>query len=238
MRRIGFSTGALARGDFRGALRMLADKDANAVELSALRQEELVPLIEAVESVDLSKFKYVSFHAPSSMEPAFEQTALKLLEGIALRRWPIIVHPNVMFMRAEWERLGDCLCIENMDKRKPVGQTADDLTRIFAGLPDASFCFDIGHARQVDPTMSEAYSILLRFGSRIRQIHVSEVNSQSHHDCLSAESIFAFQKISHLLPLDAPVILESRVEESAINHEIHNALEALSVRSLLASAGD
>lgn len=35
MRIIGFSTGALSRGDYRQALEMLADKDVNAVELSA-----------------------------------------------------------------------------------------------------------------------------------------------------------------------------------------------------------
>ena len=34
------------------------------------------------------------------------------------RGWAIIVHPNVMYRRQEWARLGDRLCIENMDKRK------------------------------------------------------------------------------------------------------------------------
>ena len=45
MRRVGFSTGALARGDFRRALQMLAGKNVSAVELSALRQDELMPLV-------------------------------------------------------------------------------------------------------------------------------------------------------------------------------------------------
>jgi hypothetical protein len=238
MRCVGFSTGALARGDFRRALQMLADKNLCAVELSALRQEELVPLVEALERLDLSTFDYVSFHAPSAMERSFEQTALSLLERVASREWPIIVHPDAMFTPSEWARLGSCLCIENMDKRKPIGQTAKDLAEIFDMLPRASLCFDIGHARQVDPTMSEASSILYRFGGRIRQLHVSEVNSQSQHDCLSVESIFAFQKVSHLVPVNVPVILETRVEESAIDDEIQNALDALSTERLLASTGD
>lgn len=217
---------------------MLADKNLCAVELSALRQEELVPLVEALERLDLSTFDYVSFHAPSAMERSFEQTALSLLERVASHEWPIIVHPDAMFMPSEWARLGGCLCIENMDKRKPIGQTAKDLAKIFDMLPRASLCFDIGHARQVDPTMSEASSILYRFGGRIRQLHVSEVNSQSQHDCLSVESILAFQKVSHLVPVNVPVILESRVEESAIDDEIQNALDALSTERLLASTGD
>jgi len=238
MRCVGFSTGALARGDFRRALQMLADKNTCAVELSALRQEELVPLLDELEHLDLGAFDYVSFHAPSSMERSFEQTALRLLERVASRKWPIIVHPDAMFMPPEWARLGNCLCIENMDKRKPIGQTAKDLTKIFALLPHASLCFDIGHARQIDPTMSEASSILHHFGGRIRQLHVSEVNSKSQHGPLSIESILTFQRVSHLVPANVPMILESRVEESAIDDEIQNALDALNTERLLVSAGD
>jgi sugar phosphate isomerase/epimerase len=143
-----------------------------------------------------------------------------------------------MYNPSEWRRLGNCLCIENMDKRKPIGQTAKDLAEIFETVPDASFCFDIGHARQVDPTMSEASAILHRFRDRIRQLHVSEVNTQSKHDPLSFESILAFHKVSHLVPADVPVILESKVQESEINGEIESALNALRVDNVLALTGD
>jgi hypothetical protein len=238
MRCIGFSTGALARDDFRGALQMLTGKNVSAVELSALRQDELVPLVEQLDQLDLSPFKYVSFHAPSSMEQSFEPLAVELLLQVAARKWPIVVHPNAMYNPTDWRRLGSCLCIENMDKRKPIGQTARNLAEIFETVPDASLCFDIGHARQVDPTMSEASAILHRFRDRIRQLHVSEVNTQSKHDPLSFESILAFHKVSHLVPVDVPVILESRVEESEINGEIQSALSALSVDNLLALTGD
>jgi hypothetical protein len=238
MRCIGFSTGALARSDFRRALQMLTGKNVSAVELSALRQDELVPLIEQLELLDLSPFKYISFHAPSSMERSFEPLALELLQQVAARKWPIIVHPDAMCTPSEWRRLGDCLCVENMDKRKPIGQTAKHLAEIFETVPDASLCFDIGHARQVDPTMSEASAILHQFRHRIRQLHVSEVNTQSKHDPLSFESILAFHKVSHLVPVDVPVILESKVEESEINGEIESALNALSADNLLALTGD
>jgi hypothetical protein len=238
MRHIGFSTGALALGDFRAALEMLAGTDSTAVELSALRQNELGPLVEELDGLDLGQFAYVSFHAPSSIEPAFEAAALRLLEQVALRGWPVIVHPDAMYARQEWMRLGNCLCIENMDKRKPIGQTANDLAEIFEDLPNASLCFDIGHARQVDPTMSEASEILQRFRDRIKQLHVSEVNTQSKHDSLSLESTLAFQRVSHLVPADVPIILESRVEESEINEEMRIALAALDPAAQLAVAGD
>ena len=78
-------------------------KDVNAVELSAL-QEELKPLIEELENLDLGKLQYMAFHAPSSLEPSFEGAALKLLEHVAGRGWPIIVHPNVMYNVEAWAK--------------------------------------------------------------------------------------------------------------------------------------
>jgi hypothetical protein len=163
---------------------------------------------------------------------------LELLAQVAARKWPIIVHPDAMHTPAEWARLGDCLCIENMDKRKPIGQTAKSLAEIFKILPRASLCFDIGHARQVDPTMTEAWTMLRSFRERIAQLHVSEVNTQSRHDRLSLESVLAFQRVSHLIPVNVPVILESRVEEDEIDEEIQNALNALSAENLLTVTGD
>jgi hypothetical protein len=217
---------------------MLAGKNVSAVELSALRQDELMPLVMQLGELDLTSFDYISFHAPSSIEQSFELKALELLEEVAARKWPIIVHPDAMHTPSDWSRLGECLCIENMDKRKAVGQTAQDLKRYFDLLPKASLCFDIGHARQVDPTMSEAAAILRSFRGRIRQLHVSEVNTQSKHDALSLESILAFQKVSHVIPADCPAILESRVEEAQIEEEIQNVLKSLSTESLLALTGD
>ena len=65
MRRIGFSTGALARGDFRSALDILQRHKIDVVELSALRVSELAPLVQAIPDLDLSEFTFVSIHAPS-----------------------------------------------------------------------------------------------------------------------------------------------------------------------------
>lgn len=238
MRSIGFSTGALARSDVRMALVMLRDKPVTAIELSALRQDELQPLVEQLDDLDLTRFQYTAFHAPSSIDPAFEPKAIRLLEEVASRGWPIITHPDAIHEPSEWARFGDILCIENMDKRKAIGQTARDLTKIFACLPEASFCFDMGHARQVDPTMSEATMILQTFRTRLKQLHVSEVNAQSKHDPLSFESMLAFNKVSHLVPATTPIILESRVAEKDIAEELAHAFQALNDDRALALAGD
>jgi hypothetical protein len=71
MRTAGFSTGALARGDYRHALEMLSDKPVTAVELSALRQDELRPLVEDLDNLNLRRFSYLAFHAPSLIRPFF-----------------------------------------------------------------------------------------------------------------------------------------------------------------------
>jgi hypothetical protein len=86
--------------------------------------------------------------------------------------------------------------------------------------------------------MSEAWTIPQLFHNRIKQLHVSEVNTQSTHDRLSIESVLAFRRVSHLLPADAPIILESRAEETEINEEIQNALDALNPATQLAIDSD
>jgi hypothetical protein len=238
MRLIGFSTGALTRDDFRAALRILTHRHVQAVELSALRQHELIPLVEQLDNLDLDDFRYKAFHAPGVMDREFESIAIRALDQVASRHWPIIVHPDAMHNASKWAHFGDLLCIENMDKRKPIGQTVAHLAEIFKVLPRASLCFDIGHARQADPTMSEAAAILQCYKERLRELHISEVNSQSKHDPLSFESVLAFQRVAHLVPEAVPVIVESRVNEGEVDEEIENARKALSFENVLAIAGD
>jgi hypothetical protein len=227
MRPIGFSTGALAYSNFREGLRMLEHRGLQAVELSALRQGELDPLLQAIPSLDLSGFSYVSIHAPSQFEAGWEAPMREKLVGVAERGWPIVLHPDAINDFGLWRELGASICIENMDKRKPVGRSVGELAKIFAELPEAGFCFDIGHARQFDPTMTEAWLILREFGPKLRQVHVSEVNTRSKHDCLSYASVVAFQDVAHLIPGHVPLILETPVPESDIEAEIEKVRQAL-----------
>ena len=127
-------------------------------------------------------------------------------------------------MRAALKR-----AVQDLDKRKPAGRTVKELARVFEQLPEASFCFDIGHARQVDPTMTEARLILREFGTRLRQVHVSEVNTRSKHDRLSYVSMLGFQDVAHLIPAHVPLILETPVLETEMEVEIARVREALPV---------
>lgn len=229
MRPIGFSTGALALSDFRLGLAMTqSSPECSAIELSALRHPELLPLLDSLDTLDLSRFTYVSIHAPSQFPPEWEAKAARRLHAVVLSRgWPIVVHPDGLTDMALWREFGSLLCIENMDKRKPIGRTAGELARVFDRLPGASLCFDIGHARQVDPTMTEAYLILRDFGSKLRQVHVSEVNTGSRHDRLSYTTILAFQQAAHLIAECVPLILETPVGIEQMSAEIDKARQAL-----------
>ena len=51
------------------------------------------------------------------------------------------------------------LCVENMDKRKPVARTVDELEAVFGELPDAGFCLDLGHARPAAESVAQAIAV-------------------------------------------------------------------------------
>jgi hypothetical protein len=227
MQPLGFSTGALALSNFREALRMLRDQPVTALELSAIRQHELIPLLSALDEIDLSQFQYVSIHAPSSFSPEAEMAIFRDIYESRQRGWPIIIHPDTLHDFSLWKQLGDLLCVENMDKRKSAGRTVQELEYLFSEFPQASFCFDIGHARQVDTSMTEAFQMLKRFSSRLRQVHISEVNTLNKHDRLSFVSILGFQEVTHLIPPSTPVIIESMVPEDQIGAEIGRVQIAL-----------
>jgi hypothetical protein len=227
MRPVGFSTGAIANGDFRRGIEILSQSSARAIELSALRNGELIPLLDAIDSLDLSPFSYISFHAPGQFESRQEPGIVEQLKRVVPRKWPLIVHPDVIRDFGAWAAFGELLCIENMDKRKAGGRTAKELGDVFRELPDAAFCFDVGHAHQVDPTMTEAFLILEAFGDRLREVHVSKVNTTSGHDTLSFGAILAFQEVAELIPPELPVILETPASEHTIPSEMEYAVEAL-----------
>lgn len=224
---VGFSTGALALGDFELGLRLLEDKSANAVELSALRVSELPLLLaklpERVESLQ-ARYQYISFHAPSDFRD--ERGIVGQLAQVAELGWNIIVHPDTIREVEVWRELGSLICLENMDSRKATGRTAEELAAFFAKLPDAKLCFDIAHARQVDPTMTEAARILSDFGALLAEVHLSEVDGRGKHFPMSYGAKRAYEQFSDVLS-QVPNILESIVSEDRIELEIEAARRTL-----------
>ncbi len=235
---IGFSTGALFRGDVGRGVTFSRELQTDAIELSALRVRELDDLIGFADITDLSAFRYVSVHAPTDFSADDEAAVANRLRGLAERHhWFVVVHPDTIRRSELWRSLGRWLCIENMDKRKPVGRTMEELSAVLHEFPEASLCFDIAHAHQVDPTMTEAYRILRQFSHRLCQLHVSEVTSSSKHERISEMALQAYWSIASQIPNDVPVILESPVEPDEAAEEIAQAERIFTPSPARATAG-
>lgn len=227
MHTIGYSTGALAGSDVHAALRMLAFRGTGAVELSALRAHELRPLLQAIPDLDLTGFEHVSVHAPSAFTAREEPGIASALLPVAERGWRVILHPDTIHDPRCWAPFGDRVCLENMDVRKPVGRTVRELRPVFRRLPRASFCFDVAHAAQLDPSMREAARLLDAFGDRLAEVHVSELDARSRHVRLSAGGVRACQQVAGLIPPHVPAIIEAPVAPHQIGAELESSLRAL-----------
>jgi len=238
MRPIGFSTGALALGDFRGALRILQGSRTTAVELSALRDHELAPLMDALKNLELAAYNYVSVHVPSKFKSLSEAAVADALRPCHSLGIPLVVHPDVIKEPWRWAPFGSLLCIENMDKRKNTGRTLGELEPFFSTFPDATFCLDLAHARQVDSTMTEARLMLRRFGNRLRQVHMSELDAACRHEPLSFASILSSQSVATLIPEDVPIIIESMVGPKDIQRELEAVQRALAAPVREVRVGD
>lgn len=224
---IGFSTGAVARSDVRRALRLLKPLGTGAIELSALRTHELGPLLGLVHELPLGGYEHVSVHAPSAFTPAEEPAIAAALLPVAERGWRVVVHPDTLHTPRLWAGFGNRLCIENMDHRKPVGRTVRELRPVFARLPQASFCLDVAHARQCDPSMAEACRLLDAFHDRLGEVHVSELDQHSRHVRLSFAAIEAYQALAELVPAHVPAIIEAPVQPHEVEPELEASLLAL-----------
>jgi hypothetical protein len=225
MRTIGFSSGALAKGDFRQGVELQrGEPRISAVELSALREHELFPLMDSIGTLDLSGFTYVSVHAPSRIADLSEAEMADALFRLP-EEWPVVVHPQLVTDPTLWHRFGRRLCVENMDIGKRVGRTAAELRLVFEALPDAGFCLDLGHAWQMNPSMTIAWHMLDQFGDRLRQLHVSEVNSFGKHLPMGWLSREAFKRVVRFIPAETPLILETIIPPERMGQQLDYAID-------------
>lgn len=215
---------------------MLDGINVDAIELSALRIRELPGLLDFVGRADLDRFSHISVHAPTDYGADQDAVVAEKLAFFAEKGWPIVAHPDVIRDFAPWRHFGPLLFIENMDKRKPVGRTAEELERIFESLPNAKMCFDIAHARQVDTSMTEAYRIVKAFRGMIEQIHISVVNTSSKHDIISFNAAHSFRTVAFLIPRTVPAILETPAKQEQLKEQLEMAASSLDV-TLAGQAG-
>jgi hypothetical protein len=102
--------------------------------------------------------------------------------------------------------------LENMDTRKRSGRTAEELAPLWDALPEAGLCFDIAHAKAVDPALARGTEILERFGHRLRHVHLSSLDQGSHHVPLTEEDEVQFATLLAQCR-DVPWILEAELPD-------------------------
>jgi hypothetical protein len=192
---LGCSTGYMheQRGDWPGLVRQAAAECSFAVELAALSEPELPGLVRYLEANPSLPFLFVSVHAPSKERRIPEIDLVAMLSRLPRSIDAIVVHPDAIGEPSLYRPLGRTLAIENMDVRKPDGQTVEQLEPLFEELPEAGLCFDVAHAKSIDPTMAEGVRILDAFGDRLRHVHLSSLDDDCHHVPLTEddESLFA-----------------------------------------------
>jgi hypothetical protein len=207
---IGASTGYMA--DLRGSWEPLVEEACQvssfAVELAALSEPELEPLVDYLAEMPSLPFRYLSVHAPTKHRTLSEREYVEVLAGLPAFVDAIVVHPDQIEDPALYRRLGARLVIENMDARKDSGRFGDELEALFAELPEAGFCFDIAHAWTVDPEMEVGTDLLDRFAGRLRHVHLSSIDEHERHVSLRADHESLFEPLLDRCR-DVPWLLEA-----------------------------
>ena len=118
-RRIFYQRASRTANHYIAAIDWLRAEHVQSVELSALRLQELEPLLKDIDKIKWTSFSYISFHAPSSFPAEEEKNVVDLLgkvfdKGVGIS----FVHPDVIRTPSLWQRFGSQLLLENMDRRE------------------------------------------------------------------------------------------------------------------------
>jgi Xylose isomerase-like TIM barrel. len=179
-----------------------------AIELSALSEPEVKPLVEFLEASRPLSFNYISVHAPSKDLTMKESDRVQWLFRLGEHADAIVIHPDTIRDVEAYQPLGRRLVIENMDARKPAGRTPAELEQFFVGLPEAGFCFDVAHAWSIDKSMAVASDLLEAFANRLRHVHLSSLSADDHHVTLRNSDAALFEQVLDRCR-DVPWILEA-----------------------------
>jgi sugar phosphate isomerase/epimerase len=196
------------RGDWPRLVKDAAAVSSLGVEVSAISEPELDGLLDYLRQAPRLPFRYVSVHGPSKDRALPEPDLVQQLVGLPAWVDAVVMHPDTFDDPAAYLPLGRKLLLENMDARKHDARSADELERFFQELPEAGLCFDVAHAKSVDESMGEGRRILDRYANRLRHVHLSSLDTESHHISLTVEDQQLFWPLLERCR-DVPWILEA-----------------------------
>jgi hypothetical protein len=229
MRIAGLSTGCLYKQQLSltRVLELYSNAGANAVEICLAERKDVENFAhKGLEDClgMLSRFKYVSLHAPfkgSAYVHSFDET-MDYLSDICSKTkiGGIVLHPTEMaeFKPAEardfsrLERYNLPFLIENMDKNKEFGKDAKYFERLMRQC-SFGFVLDIFHAYENDPSMRRAQEMLAVMEGRIAEIHMSGVQDRlRHRPAYSSDNSRQISEFLEKCPF-VPIISEGLVAE-------------------------
>lgn len=133
-----------------------------SVHLTSASEQYAQRIEKAVELAHEFGIDTISVHPP-----VLKRYSHAPEERRILRQYIIAAGELVSFA----ENLGCVICVENMDEES---FSTEDLEELLSHVPGLGFTLDIGHANigKLNDNRSTAY--LMRFGERLRHIHISD----------------------------------------------------------------
>lgn len=213
---LGFSTGVFYNSSVNpisnGTIETMLNLGCNAIEISCLGGE--FGHVKKIDKNLLSHFSFISLHAPAGnfiyKNDKNTVDALNEIKKIhsMLNLKCIVIHPSNV---ENWDVFKNFMqlpiCIENMDNRKEVGKTFEDIDSIKqkTGL---GVMIDLQHCFSNDHTMKLAEKFLNSYGGEIKEFHVSGFFDNYHHPLFITKQ----KEILGCVPADSTVIIESPVK--------------------------
>ena len=226
MPKIGFSTGCLFKFlDTKESIKRFKEEGIEAIEIVAYGgiTDEWV---DKVFDTKLSGFEYVSLHAPN-VDYGNDQKTFDLLEKIGeidkLRKLDLVVfHPDRIIDLSLFEGLDFKVGFENMDSRKELFKTAEELHDL-VDQKNFKVVLDLNHAYTNDSSLKTLFNFSRLLKANIVEIHLS--GYLTWHDPLfktRQESI-----IESVKGFKVPIIIESILRPEDIITERNYILKVL-----------
>jgi sugar phosphate isomerase/epimerase len=137
----------------------------NTADLTAgLRAASLKEILQSLEMAAEIQPSKVVLHP--GYFTGLSSLVLEQVQGYALRSLEKIVHTA--------DRLGLCLCIENMFPKIGGYTKPEDFVALFKAFPSLKMTLDIGHANLGSKASKKALGFIEQFADRIDHLHASD----------------------------------------------------------------
>lgn len=179
----------------------------------AQRQFALSNARGTMELCRLLKPRRAVIHASAEPIPATERAARMQC-----------AHQSLQELTPEFTALGAQLALEVLP-RTCLGNTADELLQLTAGIPDIGFCFDTNHLM----TGETHAQFLAKLAARIITIHCSDYDGQERH-WLPGEGTVLWQQLCQTLAqagYSGPFLFETRTRKDGQPIQPPEYLQAL-----------